>query len=52
MLELLETYTDSGFVDALVSLSPAVGAGLVVGIVAAIVGWVAGLVMRMGKVEL
>ena len=52
MSELLNQYIDTSFVDVLVSLAPAVGAGFLLGIIVAIVGWLWGFVVRLGRVDL
>lgn len=52
MSELLGQYADSTFIDAIVQLSPLVGAGLLLGIIVAIFGWLWGFVIRLGKLEL
>lgn len=52
MAELLERFADVDFVDALVSLAPSVGWGILLGIIAAIFGWCVGFVIRLGRVEL
>lgn len=52
MSEVLERFADSQFVDLLVSMSPAVGVGVCLGVVAAIIGWLYGFVIRIAKVDL
>ena len=52
MTELLAQYADASFIDAIVQLSPAVGWGFLLGIIAALCGWLWGFVIRIGKLEL
>lgn len=52
MSELLERFADTTFIDALVSLAPAVGWGFVLGIIIAIFGWLWGFVIRLGKLDM
>lgn len=47
---LLTEYMDSGFLDALVALAPAVGAGVVTGFIFAVLGWVFGLVWGLFRI--
>lgn len=51
MVELMDMYADADFMSALGALSPAVGFGLILGVILAIFGWLFGLVIRLGKVE-
>lgn len=51
MTELLNQFSDSSFVDVLVSLAPAVGWGFLLGAIVAIVGWLVGFVIRLGRIE-
>ena len=51
MLELLSTYVDSDFLIQLGALSPAVGVGVIVAVIFAVLGWLFGMVIRLGKVE-
>jgi|GEM_PF-2464497 len=52
MSELLERFADTSFIDALVSLAPAVGWGFILGICVALVAWCVGFVIRLGKLDL
>lgn len=52
MNALLSQYVDSSFLDALVELYPAVGGGLVLGLIIAVLGWVFGLVWSLVRVYL
>ena len=51
MSELLNQFADTSFIDAIVALAPAVGWGFILGIIAAIFGWLWGFVIRLGRVE-
>lgn len=51
MSELLSQFADSSFLDALLSLSPAVGAGCLLGIIFAVIGWLWGFVIRLARFE-
>lgn len=51
MVELMAKFVDSQFLDSLGALSPAVGVGVLLGFIAAVIGWVFGLVIRLGKVD-
>ncbi len=51
MTELLNTYVDASFIDAIVAMAPAVGVGLLLGIIVAVVGWLWGFVVRISKVD-
>lgn len=52
MSELLNTYVDASFVDALCEMAPAIGFGLILGIIIAVFGWLWGFVIRLGKLDL
>lgn len=52
MTELLNQYVDTTFVDALTELAPAIGFGLILGIIIAIFGWLWGFVIRLGKLDI
>ena len=51
MSELLTRFADTTFIDALVELAPAVGYGFLLGIIVALVGWIWGFVVRLGRVD-
>lgn len=51
MSELLTQYADSSFIDAIVALAPGVGAGMILGFIIAIIGWLWGFVIRLGRFE-
>lgn len=51
MAELLNQYVDVSFLEALTDLAPAVGYGLILGVIVAIVGWVWGFVVRLGTLD-
>lgn len=51
MTELLNAYADSSFIDAIVALSPTVGAGLILGVIVAVFGWLWGFVIRLARFE-
>ena len=51
MVELLNRYADADFLAQLGTLAPAVGFGLILGVIFALLGWLFGLVIRMAKVE-
>ena len=52
MSELLNQFADTSFIDALAALAPAVGWGFLLGIIAALCGWLWGFVIRLGRVDL
>ena len=52
MSELLNTYIDASFISALGDMAPAVGFGLILGIIVAVIGWVWGFVVRLGTLEI
>ena len=52
MSELLSIYADTTFIEAMVALAPAVGWGFILGIIAGLVGWIWGFVIRLGKIDL
>ena len=52
MTELLNQYVDTTFVDALTELAPAIGFGLILGIIIAVFGWLWGFVIRLGKLDI
>ena len=52
MAELLNQYVDTTFVDALTALAPAIGFGLILGIIIAVFGWLWGFVIRLGKLDI
>lgn len=52
MSEILERFADVDFINALVALAPAVGWGILLGIMAALVAWCVGFVIRLGRVDL
>lgn len=51
MEQILDEFVDTAFLQNLTSLVPSVGFGLILGFIFAIVGWLFGLVIRLGKVE-
>lgn len=51
MSELLSRFADASFIDAVAALAPAVGWGFLLGIIVAIVGWLVGFVIRLGRIE-
>lgn len=51
MTELLNQFADASFIDALSALAPAVGWGFLLGVIVAIVGWLVGFVIRLGRIE-
>lgn len=50
-MELLTEYADADFLAQLGALSPAVGVGVILAVIFAVLGWLFGLVIRLGKVE-
>ena len=50
-MELITTYTNSGFLDFLAGLSPAVGGGVILGLIFAVIGWLFGLVINFTKFD-
>lgn len=48
---MFSQYADAEFFEAVATLAPAVGFGLILGLIFAIFGWVFGLVIRLGKVD-
>ena len=51
MSELLAQYLDGDFIAVLSDLAPMVFAGFILGAVVAVVGWVVGFVVRLGRVD-
>lgn len=51
MTELLDAYVDVAFVDAISSMAPAIGVGIILGIIIAVIGWLWGFVVRLGRFE-
>lgn len=51
MLELMEQYADADFLGTFATFAPAVGFGVILALIFAVIGWVFGLVIRLGKVE-
>lgn len=52
MAALFTQYLDSGFIDWLTGLYPYVSAGVLLGFICAILGWVFGLVWSLVRVYL
>lgn len=52
MSGLLDQYVDVDFINAVCELAPAIGFGLVLGIIIAVFGWLWGFVIRLGKLDL
>lgn len=51
MVELLDKFADTSFIDTIIGFAPAVGVGLILGIICALVGWLWGFVIRLGRFE-
>lgn len=47
---ILTAYSDPQFIDALLDLVPAVGAGVILGFIFAILGWLFGLVWGLVRI--
>ena len=50
--DVLDNYVDGDFLDALVTLLPAVGVGVAIGLLVMIIGWILGFVWRAGQDKL
>lgn len=48
MAELMDAYVDSGFVGWLAGFFPIVGGGVILGVVFMVLGWLVGLIYRLG----
>lgn len=52
MSELFGSYLDDRLVDAVASLVPMVGYGVILGIIFAVIGWLFGFVIRSARADL
>lgn len=50
-MELLTTYLNGNLLDYLPSLSPAVGGGVILGLIFAVIGWLFGVVINFTKFD-
>lgn len=51
MTELLNRFVDVDFIAAITDLAPAIGVGVILGIIFALIGWLWGFVIRLGRFE-